>query len=335
MIHMAFKVIIAQIVIILIVLFVIYTIIKNLKSYEYEKKFSDFSLLSNKDTEISFFDRLHINFWTIVRKISNALKHSVVIKNHSKKYDDDVIYNNKNIKDGLDYISIKILIGLSLSVLYLITVFLQYSKFDFMKILIVFIIGYLLPNTVITYSRHKRKERIEEDLLKAIIIMNNSFKSGRNIMQAIETVKTELDGPIAREFEKISLDISYGLSLDTVFNRFYNRVKTEDAKYIASSLTLLNKTGGNIVKVFSMIEQSFFDKKKLKNELSSLTASSVFVFRVLISFPPLFVIVISILNSGYFKVLYTTIFGGFILIIILALYILYILVIRKALKVEM
>ena len=86
-------------------------------------------------------------------------------------------------------------------------------------------------------------------------------------MQAIETVKNELEGPIALEFQKISLDISYGLSLDTVFNRFYNRVQVEDAKYIASSLTLLNKTGGNIVKVFSMIEKSFFDKKKLGNKV--------------------------------------------------------------------
>ena len=80
--------------------------------------------------------------------------------------------------------------------------------------------------------RSRRKKKIQDDLLKAVVIMNNSFKSGRNIMQAINTVEEELDGPIADEFKKISLDISYGLSIDTVFNRFYNRVGLEDAKYI-------------------------------------------------------------------------------------------------------
>ena len=165
--------------------------------------------------------------------------------------------------------------------------------------------------------------------------MNNSFKSGRNIMQAIETVKMELDGPIADEFKKISLDISYGLSLDTVFNRFYNRIQTEDAKYIASSLTLLNKTGGNIVKVFSMIEQSFFDKKKLRSELDSLTSSSVFVFRLLVAMPIVFVLLINVLNKDYFKPLFSSAFGIFVLLAILSLYILYIVVIRKVLKVEM
>ena len=164
--------------------------------------------------------------------------------------------------------------------------------------------------------------------------MNNSFKSGRNIMQAIETVKDELSGPIAEEFKKISLDISYGLSLDVVFNRFYNRVKIEDAKYIASSLTLLNKTGGNIVKVFSMIEQSFFEKKKLNDELDSLTASSRFMFKTLVALPIVFVVLISILNKDYFKPLITSALGFAILFIIVLIYIAYIIVIKKVLKVN-
>ena len=80
--------------------------------------------------------------------------------------------------------------------------------------------------------------------------MNNSFKAGSNVTKAVETVIDELDGPIKDEFRKIYIDINYGLSLDVVFNRFYERVKLEDAQYLTSSLSLLNKTGGNIVKVF-------------------------------------------------------------------------------------
>lgn len=335
MISEAVKMIIVQFVIIAMLLVVLIIVIKNLKSYEFEKKFADFSLLSDKDLEISFFDRLHLSFWKIVHKLSKILKISKVIEKHSKKYERDITLNNRNIKDSMDYIAIKCLVGIAFSILYLITIFLQFLRFDFMKALVVFIIGYLLPNILILYRRKKRQDKIEDDLLKAIIIMNNSFKSGRNIMQAIETVKNELDGPIADEFKKISLDISYGLSLDTVFNRFYNRVQVEDAKYIASSLTLLNKTGGNIVKVFSMIEKSFFDKKKLKNELDSLTASSRFVFKMLVAMPLIFVVIINILNNDYFKPLISSAFGGFILVIIISLYILYILVVRKVLKVKM
>ena len=335
MISEAMKMILVQFIIITIFLIIAYIIIKNIKSYEYEKKFSEFSLLSNQDTDISFFDRLYSYFWQLVYKISNILKYSKLIENHSKTFESDIKLDNKKIKSTLDYISIKIIAGILFSLTFVITIFLNYINFDFIKLLVVFLLGYFIPNIFIFYKKKVKKQKIEEDLLKAIIIMNNSFKSGRNIMQAIETVKNELDGPIADEFKKISLDISYGLSLDTVFNRFYNRLKTEDAKYIASSLTLLNKTGGNIVKVFSMIEHSFFEKKKLKNELESLTASSIFVFRVLIALPLVFVLVISILNKDYFKPLVSSPLGFFVLLIIISLYIIYILIIRKALKVEM
>ncbi len=329
------KVISFQFIIIFILLLCAYFIIKYLKSYEYEKKFSEFSLLSNKDTDISFFDIISRFFWKCIHKLSKIISKSEVIKKHSSVFDKDVNIDNKNIKTGMDFISIKVLCGIGLDFLFLITLVFQYIKFDFMKLLIIFIIGYLIPNIIISIRRQKRKEKIEDDLLKAIIIMNNSFKSGRNIMQAIETVKIELEGPIADEFKKISLDISYGLSLDTVFNRFYTRVKLEDAKYIATSLTLLNKTGGNIVKVFSMIEQSFFDKKKLKNELKSLTASSTFVYRVLIFLPIVFIILINVLNNEYFLPLFSSVLGFIAIGFILILYVSYVFIVRKALKVEM
>ena len=153
-------------------------------------------------------------------------------------------------------------------------------------------------------------------------------------MQAIATVKKELDGPIADEFKKIHLDITYGLSLEVVFNRFYERVKLEEAKYIASALTLLNKTGGNIVRVFSSIEKSIFDKKKLNNELQSLTATSIFVFRILVALPFVFSLIIFILNPTYFTPLFTTGLGILLFLLILLLFILFVLTIKKVLKVK-
>ena len=47
------------------------------------------------------------------------------------------------------------------------------------------------------------------------------------------------------------------------------------------------------------------------------------------------ILIINILNNDYFKPLISSAFGGFILVIIISLYILYILVVRKVLKVKM
>ena len=66
-------------------------------------------------------------------------------------------------------------------------------------------------------------------------------------------------------------------------------------KYITSSLSILNKTGGNIIKVFSSVEKMLFNKRKLKQEMKSLTSSASMISKVLLFMPFVFVLFIFVL----------------------------------------
>ncbi len=329
------NVIIIQIGLILTTIGVLSFILRQMQITKLEKKFENFSLLPNNDHEISFFDQMVVSLWKGIHTFSKIFTKSKLLLNYAQKYERFITFEDKKRKENIDYISIKFTMGILLGFLSIIAISLQHNKISLISFLIAFLFGFFLPDIILNIQFKQKRKQIEEDLLKAIIIMNNSFKSGRNIIQAVATVKNELDGPIADEFKKIYLDITYGLSIDVIFNRFYERVKLEDAKYIASSLALLNKTGGNIVRVFSAIEKSFFNKKKLKQELNSLTAASVFVFRVLLFLPFVFAFIIFILNPTYFNPLFKSPFGIILLLIIAFLFILYIITIKKVLKVKM
>lgn len=324
-----------QLVFILITIGVIILLLRLLRVLRFEKRINAFAISAISEKEVSFFDKFNIIIWMLVRKISTILRKSVVLTNYGAKYERYISYEEREKKEGIDYVSFKFFLALVVFILSLITLVFHFKTFDMGLLLLLLVVTFFIPDIFLKLEFSKKRKRIEEDLLKAIIIMNNAFQSGRNIMQAIEIVKQELDGPIQDEFKKIYLDITYGLSLDVVFNRFYERVKIEDAKYITTSLTLLNRTGGDIIKVFSMIEKSIFDKKNLKNELNSLTASSRFVFKFLIALPLLFVLLIFILNPSYFNPLFTTTLGIFVFVIILSLYVLYIIIIRKVLEVKL
>lgn len=325
---------IIQVISILILLGIIIFLLKVSRAMKKEKRIGKFSLYAISDNDISYFERIDKLVWKLVHLLSNILNKSVVMKKYASKYEKFITYEQRDFKNAIDYISMKFLIGLLLLIFSLLTTMFQYIDASLMFYLIAFLIGFFLPDIVLNLDYRKKRIQVGEDLLKAIIIMNNSFKSGRNIMQAIEIVKRELDGPIKDEFSKIYMDMTYGLSLEVVFDRFYERIKLDDAKYIASSLTLLNKTGGNIIKVFGSIEKTFYDKKKLKNELNSMTASSVFVYRVLVFLPFVFVVLISILNPAYFLPLVTTTIGYVLLGIILIIFSLYVIIIKRILKVD-
>ena len=324
---------ILQIIIILIIAGVIIYLLRLSSVLNLENRIAKYTI-PFKEEEISLFDNLNNIFIKIIKKISQLLSKSTIISKYGDHYNKYITYEEKEEKSGLDYVATKILICFGFLILSLITLAFQKIKYNLLLVLIVIIISFFIPDIILTIKFNQKRKQIEDDLLKAIVVMNNAFQSGRNIMQAIEVVKTELDGPIQDEFKKIYLDMSYGLSLDIVFNRFYERIKLEDAKYITASLTLLNKTGGDIVKVFSLIEKSFLAKKNLKNELDSLTSSSRFVFKMLIFLPFIFILLIFILNPTYFKPLFNNPIGILILLLIVILYSLYIYIVKKILEVE-
>jgi len=328
------QVLIMQGLTILLLFFLIFYLLRQRRIIQLEKRFEKFSLLSTYDEEKSIFDLMLDFIWKVIHKVRFFLQKSNVLKKYSLKYDKFIKFEQKEKITGMDYIAMKVLIACLFLVCNLFTAMFQVTPVSGMSLFLTFLIGFFLPDLFLQLEYQKKRKKIEEDLLKAIIVMNNSFKSGRNIMQAVEIVKNELEGPISDEFKKIYLDMTYGLSIEVVFDRFYNRVKLDDAKYITSSLSLLSKTGGNIVRVFGTIERSFFEKKKLKQEMQSLTSASIFVFRTLCVLPFLFILVIFLLNPTYFDPVFTTSLGHILLGVTVLFYLLYIFVIKKVLEVK-
>lgn len=328
------EVTIVQIISIVLLLFACFYLIKQHRLNRYEKRIEAFSLFSNKDKDKSFFDKIFIGIENLVKLIERSLNKSNLTPGYAKKYEKYIVFEERNEKSGYYFISIKVLLSLAIGLLSLITMMFQYTNFNTSLFVLVLAIGFFVPDIYLNIEFKKKRKQIEEDLLKAIIIMNNAFKSGSNITQAVGIVKDELDGPISDEFKKIYIDINYGLSLDIVFQRFYERVKIEEAKYITSSLALLNKTGGNIVNVFTLIEKTFFDKKKLKNELNSLTASSVFIFRLLLAMPFFLFVIIFMVNPTYFAPFFKSTIGVLVLLVLIILYVMYIVIVNKLLKVK-
>ncbi len=333
--HSFLNTIVIPLILIAIIFLIAHRILKVTEAIKLERRFEPFSLLPNSIVVPSIFDQIATKLWQIVHGLSKFLAHINIINKISKKYEKYISFEDKDYKKGIDYISIKLLLGLILVISSLIANIFWKTKTNIIVYLLFFIIGFILPDIFLNLRFHKKQKQIEEDLFKAIILMNNSFKSGSSITQAINLVRNELEGPIADEFSKIYLDISYGLSMDVVFNRFYERVKLEDAQYIATSLTILNKTGGNIIRVFANIEKAILERKRLRHELYSLAAASIFMFRLLLVLPLIFGIILYILNPTYFLPFFTTKIGIMIFILIVLLYITYILIINKVLKVKM
>lgn len=324
---------IGQIGTLLILVMIISFLYKYIRSIKLEKRFSKYTINSSKNKSISLLDNLYLKYLNFVEKLSNILSKSVFIKNRSKKYE-KYISSFEEDNNTMKIMARKVIVGFIYIIFIILVELLQSKLATTLQMFISFIIGFYTLDLIYYYKYINYKKKIQKDLLEAISIMNNAFKAGMSITQAVELVSKELNGPIAKEFEKISIEISVGLDIEVAFRRFSERIKSEEAVYLTSSLSVLNKTGGNIIKVFNSIEKNMFNRRKLNNELKSLTSSSKLIMNVLIIVPIAFVLFISFINPGYFEPLFKTTIGIIILILIIVIYITYIIVVRRVLKVR-
>lgn len=326
---------IIQIIIILILFVIIVYMVRQNIALSYERRIGKYSLEPIKEKELSVLDNLVIRFNNFIVKLRKYISKSSILVKSSNRYEKYVIYtDDENSRKAIDYITIKLIIAIIFVILIIFSQVLQTRLASLLELFINFLIGYFILDIYLFYKNKMYKKRIDNELLRAVIVMNNAFKSGKSTMQALEIASTDLPEPIRSEFYKMYQEMKYGLSIDNVFDRFSKRIELEEIKYISATLSILNKTGGNIIKVFDSIEKSLYDKKKLKEELKNLTASSNLVVKLLMVVPLFFVLVIYILNPTYFDSLFETKLGLVVLFLIVIMFLLYIWFLQKIMKVK-
>jgi len=293
-------ILIGQVSIILLVVTFILFIIKYLKSIYLEKRFSKYTINSSKNKSISLLDNLYNQYLDYINKMSKKISKLNFLNKLGEKYKKYIIAFNLD-NDAMKIICNKIVIGVLFILGYIVINLFRSKITEPIEIFIPFILGFYIIDIIYIYKYKIYQKNIEKDLIDAITIMNNAFKAGRSIIQAVDLVSSELKGPISQEFKKISMEINLGLDIEVAFKRFADRIKLDEAIYLTSSLSILNKTGGNIIKVFDSIEKTLFNKKKLREELTSLTSSSKMIMYVLIFIPLVFALFLNIINKGFFK----------------------------------
>lgn len=322
-------IVIIQVILILALVAIITFFIRVNNAYKLEKRIAKYSVRFSKNKEISWYDKLLREYLLFVK--SQRKKIRKLFPALTKIYDK---YSVGSEHRAEDYITHKLFISLLFVALTVVSMSIQGKFVTLVQIILSLIIGFYILDIYLMIVSKVNKKKIENDMLRAIIIMNNAFKSGKSTIQAVEIASKKLPKPIGYEFERIYEEMKYGLSVDTVFNRFAKRVNIEEAEYLSSSLTILNKTGGNIVAVFDSIEKTLFDKRKLKEDLKNSTTVSKLVVRILFFVPIIFVVVIYLLNPSYFEPFFKSSLGYLLLFIMVVMFIIYAYLLDRIVKVD-
>lgn len=308
---------------ILFIAFIVWLILM-IHSIKLSHRINGHTIKNDSDCDLSVPDRL----LTWYKNKKDEISEEILVL--SKDHDIDKRKKEKELSNIID----SFVCAVSFFILYIALCIFHLQKVSVLSSFFAFILGFVLPGIYnLTIDQIKRKN-IENNLLKAITIINHNLQANMSIKEALVDTKEKVDGDLKAELENVINDLNHGLSLEVSFKRMKDRCGVEDIAYLTTTLSILSKTGGNTKEVFDYLENLFKTRKRLSQELDATIASSKLVYIILSILPIIVFGGMFLIYDNYLMMFITTPLGNLLGIGELVLYFVYIIVVKKIMIIE-
>ncbi len=171
------------------------------------------------------------------------------------------------------------------------------------------VVGFCLPKFYLNFKRQGRVKKFTNQLMDAIILVANSLKSGYSFSQGIELVTKEMPAPISEEFHQVLVEMNLGGSAEEALNNLTKRVPTYDLDLVTTALIIQRQVGGNLAEVLENIAHTIRERIRIMGEVHARTSQARFSGYVIGLMPFGLMGIISFLNPGYMKEMFSSPIG--------------------------
>jgi tight adherence protein B len=165
------------------------------------------------------------------------------------------------------------------------------------------VIALFAPYFVIKRARTLRMQKFEEQLPDAIDIMKRALRAGHPFASTLKLVATDMDKPVAEEFEMTFNDISYGSDVRRAMLGLLERVPSVTVMALVTSILVQKETGGNLAEVLEQIGKVVRGRFRFQRKVMTLTAEGRMSAWVLALVPLVLFATIWVTTPSYLPVL--------------------------------
>ena len=145
-----------------------------------------------------------------------------------------------------------------------------------------------LPGFLVKYLKGKREQRFLFDLPDAMLGVSNMMKAGSNLTMALETIVTEMKGPISQEFGLFLRELRLGIAFDDALDNLQGRMPIDDLRLVVAGMKISREVGGGLADVLARLADTIRKRIEMEGKIRSLTAQGK-MQGVVMSALPLFV----------------------------------------------
>jgi tight adherence protein B len=191
-----------------------------------------------------------------------------------------------------------------------------------------------VPLLHLSMVRKQRMAKFDQDLPDAIDLIKRALRAGQPFPAALKMVGEDMEGPVAKEFQATSADISYGNDPRRALLGLLSRVPSVALMGFVTAVLLQRETGGNLAEILEQISTVIRGRYRFQRRVKTLSAEGVLSARVLTGVPISLAILLTITNPTYLPILFTTEPGQRLLVAAAALMVVGIFWMRKLIRIE-
>lgn len=171
------------------------------------------------------------------------------------------------------------------------------------------IAGFFAPRIYVNLRKSRRLKQFNGQLGDAINQMSNGLRAGYSVMQAMDSVASELPPPISSEFRRVVQEMQLGLSMEQALSNMLRRIDSEDLDLMITAINVQREVGGNLADILDVISFTIRERIRIKGEIKTLTAQGRISGYVITFLPIGLGLILMVLNREYIMLLFSSMCG--------------------------
>lgn len=193
----------------------------------------------------------------------------------------------------------------------------------------------LVPRWIFNWAIVHRRQLLRDQMVGCCIAMSNTARAGQSLMEGMKTICEEIPKPLSLELQRIVAEYEHGRTLPDALQEAKVRLNLDSFTIFASTIITSLQRGGRITVALEKISRSLEENQRIERKLAAETASGWRVVLILTAFPFLFLAAFSLLYPEGTLLMFHSIVGQFLLMVILGLIVLSIYWSRKILSIDL
>jgi tight adherence protein B len=177
------------------------------------------------------------------------------------------------------------------------------------------VIGFAVPALYLRNRRGHRLGEFEVGLPRAMELMANSMKAGQSISQSFRSVVENAGPPVSDEFALARREIELGASIESALGNMVKRVGSSDLRLMVMVITIQHSVGGDLPAILITLADTMKQRAEVRAEVLASTAQSRASSLIITLLPIAAALLLYFLVPEYFRPMFTSPLGWFILVV--------------------